>query len=315
MGKCFGTFPIVGLIVLLGSQGVLGTQPRMPTIDFDMSLNFSPEPELGTEFTLVFTFTPREEIPHRNELNDEAEIMFGSGVELVSGQPHWEGRFEKNKTETIEIVLRLMEPGWYLFSGSVSCCQIDPRFIGEDPELERRTGMKSFGKVFEYHNGVNRQFRIGEPDDAMEIWAFDLKTGESKKTRLHPPTPIQFDPRLRPAPSDTDKNLKGQDSLPAEEKEYGFPIQKANETVDSVQVIYAGNVSFRKGDSMILFLFDQDTAKVVRAVWHCEPESSCQIEILPNHKVRIMSCREDANYVIVGTCDGIQHRIRVATTP
>jgi len=307
---------LTSFFVLLWFLGVHGSQPMMPTIDVEMSLTFSSEPELGEEFTVTLTFTPREDIPHKNELNDETKIAFGDGIELVSGQPYWEGRLQKNQTETIEIVLRPIKPGRFLISGLLRYCQVDPWFILPDRELERETGMEFFGKVFEYHDGTGKQFWIGEPHDSIEIWSIDLKTGESKTIEVESRSLAERDRSVavheRTIHGLEKKNSTKDSLVVPKEKEYGFPIEKANETPDSVRAFFVGDISLRKGESVTVFLFDQE--KVVQAVWHCEPESSCKIETLPDHKVRITSSWEEGDYLIVGAFAGVQHIIRVTVT-
>ena len=183
-------FPLLtSVFVLLWFLGVHGSQRIMPRIDVEMSLTFSPEPEVGEEFTVTLTFTPREEIPHANELDDAAQIGLDPGVELVSGMPWWEGRWVKGKTETFHLVVKVTEPGHYRFSGIVRSCRSDPRrwrkLLGIRPEMAEISE-----KIFRFRNVASHTLCIGKPElhTGEEIWSIDASTGEAKRIRVDVPS-------------------------------------------------------------------------------------------------------------------------------
>lgn len=188
---------LTSVFVLLWFLGVHGSQRIVPRIDVEMSLTFSPEePELDEEFTVTLTFTPREEIPHSNELDDAAAIYFDPGVELVGGVAWWEGRWVKGKTETFQVVVKVTEPEYYTFVGMVYSCRSDPRIgrklLGIRPEMAEISE-----KIFRFHNSIHHTLCIGKPElhTGEEIWSIDGSTGEAKRIRVDvPPVPPSLIP-------------------------------------------------------------------------------------------------------------------------
>lgn len=89
MHKVLFAFLIVGFLILLVFQTAFTTQPTIPSKKIDMNITFSSEPDSGKECAITFSFTPLEEIEHKNELNDEASIYFypEDGIEIISGVP------------------------------------------------------------------------------------------------------------------------------------------------------------------------------------------------------------------------------------
>jgi hypothetical protein len=170
--------------MLFCSVSVYGSQATIPTRDIEMNLTLSSKPQLGDEFIVSFTFTPREDIAHKNELNDEAHIWVPHGIELVSGSSTWEGRLQKGKTETIQIIVKTTQPGSYTFHGVVNSCQIDPSHIPSDPSLEQRIGRQVEEKAFAFRNVVSEKMQIGEGEEGIEIWSIDASTGEAKKVKM-----------------------------------------------------------------------------------------------------------------------------------
>lgn len=95
----FSILSSLGFLFLF--QNVFATPPIKESKNIEMNLTLSSEPELNKEFTVTFTFKPLEDIPHISELNDQAEITFDEGIQLVGGQAHWDGKLKKGEEITI----------------------------------------------------------------------------------------------------------------------------------------------------------------------------------------------------------------------
>lgn len=309
---------LVSSLILLSVPGTFARKISGRSKNIEMNLSFSSHPMLNEELTVTFIFTPLEDIVHKNQLNDEVKITFDSGIELINGQVYWEGRLKKGETHTLQAVLKPVTEGPHIISAHVRCCQIDPCFIGQDRLLEIKTGMKYFGKAFEYHNDAKKQFKIGAVDNKIEIPVIKVATGEKSKMKVNAYSLPPFDnvATLGKVRTSTDRKQPMEQThiLRSPEKEYSFPIQRAKEMPDSIiRVSFVREIQLRKGESVIILLYDQDKRSPVKAIWSCEPKSSCIIEILPNGKIRItsLSLKE---YIITGIFAGWEHRIRVISS-
>ena len=192
MCKVSSVFLMVGLFILLIFQTAFTTQPTIPSKKIDMNITFSSEPDSGKECAVTFSFTPLEEIEHKNELNDEASIYFypEDGIEIISGVPKWEGRLSKGKTEIIQIVFKVTKPGSFQFDGVVKSCRVNPQFIRKNPKVSEKMAKKAYEKIFTHHNVVSKHFQIGAIERGSVIWSIDASTGEAKKVKIENKTPL-----------------------------------------------------------------------------------------------------------------------------
>lgn len=309
----FSILASLGFLFLF--QNVFATPPIKESKNIEMNLTLSSEPELNKEFTVTFTFKPLEDIPHISELDDQAEIAFDEGIQLVGGQAHWDGKLKDGQEITIQAVLKPITEGVHTIHGNVGSCQIDPRFIGEDPLLKMKTGMKYYGKVFRFHNGTVKQFKIGEAKREIEGYSIDLKTGEINKIKMDGYSPPPFG---RPAtiakeqiPMESKSQLNNRSPMGSVEKEYGIPLISTQETSDSIKANKILEINLCKGASVIVFLYEKQDGRVAKAQWRCEPSNGCKIEMFPNDKVRVTSLSSQGVYFIIGSYKGYEYRVEV----
>ena len=318
MYKAFFASLNVGLFILLLFQIAFSTQPTIPSKKIEMKLIFSTEPDTGKECTVTLTFTPLEEIEHTDELNDEAQIYFypKDGIEVIGGDPLWEGRLIKGKTEIIQVVIRPIKAGFYNFDGVVKSCRVDSRFIRKNPKVNEKIAKRVYEKIFRYHNVVTKHFQIGKPERGIEIWSIDAKTGEAKKVRekgLSPPILPSLSPdetmirELQPSQDElSDTTIVKRKAV----KEQGFQISRDSMWIEKEQAYLLGTVTLRKGEPTIIYLYSPDKQRVVEADFETTVDC-CIMRKLHENRIELTAVKEQGECKIVATYEGVRYLIKI----
>ncbi len=308
------------LFFILSAGSVSSSKLKVPSKDIDMHLDLPADLELGQEYAVNFKFTPREEIEHRNDLDDLAKISVPPGIEIVSGTPQWKGRLLLNKTETIQVVIKVTQPGRYTLHGVVKSCAIDTRHIQEDPQIHRlkpRVAETVFGEMFRYRNVVSQSFQVGEGDGLVEVWSVDGKTGEVKrlevpreslKDKLPEGPPPRGNEDIRTIGNDLHSPTQEHDR--GEPREYGFRIVQQQPGLKEENALSAGAVRLGKGESATIFLFEGEEKCVAEAEFSVTGDC-CELTKLPTGKAIVTGKSQTGRCKIIATYRGVKYLINV----
>jgi len=166
-----GLISLVAVALLFVLVSILeATGPSKPSVKMETSLNFEGEWEVDKEKMVTFSFKPLEGVDHKTNYPEEAQVVFDSGLTLVSGNSTWSGYLEKGGQYSITVILKPTRPGRFVIGGIVNSCltkiftkeekkrleeeatkKIDPKSI-----LGQKGEKVSYPeKIFRFYNGTS----------------------------------------------------------------------------------------------------------------------------------------------------------------
>ncbi len=284
---------LIGVLVLvLSSQTGLASQPQVPKKDINMSLDFSGQPESGNEFTITLSFTPLEEIKHKNNLPDRARILFPEGVELVSGNNEWEGYLIEGVTHTIQIVAKATKPGFYMISGLVQSCQIDVSLVPKSPKVPDKIAKKVYSRMYRYHNPISKYFRFGEEEEPIYSNNTKYPQMDSSKGVISRPIFIKEEWGER------------------EVMGYEFKLNRDVLSAKNKHVQVVGTIKLRKGEPAVVFLYETSEDNIVDAEFEVK-EDCCDIRKLSSGIVELTVLKSEGTCDIIASYKGHTYIIKI----
>ena len=86
--------------------GLLSACSRGPSSPMSIAMSITPEPIVGREVNLHIEISTVSAAP-----NTVLTVTLSSGVELVSGDLHWQGKLEPGQSVGIDLTIRVMTEG------------------------------------------------------------------------------------------------------------------------------------------------------------------------------------------------------------